>query len=309
MMNTNLAIVFPGQGSQTVGMLSDIAAQFPEVKNIFTQASDALHFDLWQLVQFGPASDLDQTSNTQPALLAASYALWQILEKRMDLQSVMLAGHSLGEYTALVCAQSLQFSDAIKLVAARGLYMQEAVPDGEGAMAAIIGLTDNEVIEICQQISAETTEVLAPANFNSIGQVVVAGNKAAVDKAMMVAKERGARMAVAIPVSVPSHCELMHPAAEKLAELLKTMTIQAPNKIVINNVDVEAYTTPEMIRAGLVKQLYKPVRWVETIQYFIAQGKTTILECGPGKILTGLNKRINKNLNLITSDATFLGSM
>lgn len=297
----NLAIVFPGQGSQSVGMLQELAQQYQEVSAVFSQASEVLHYDLWQLVQFGPAQELDQTAKTQPALLAASYAIWLILQARMDLSSVPLAGHSLGEYTALVCAKALTFSDAVQLVAARGTYMQESVSAGEGAMAAIIGLTETQVTEICQQ-AIQANEVLSPANFNSIGQVVIAGHKTAVDKAIVLAKEQGARMAVLIPVSVPSHCELMRPAAEKLSTLLATLSIQAPQQLVINNVDVKAYTTPESIRDGLVRQLYNPVRWVDTIQYLVSQNINKIIECGPGKILTGLNKRIDKNLILLTTE-------
>jgi [acyl-carrier-protein] S-malonyltransferase len=221
------AIVFPGQGSQSVGMLGDMAAQFPEIKQVFNEASEALGYDLWRLTQEGPAEELDKTTHTQPALLTASYALWQILQARAEFQPAFLAGHSLGEYTALVCAKSLAFADAVRLVAARGQYMQDAVPAGVGAMAAIIGLEDTVVREICQQ-SVTTGEVLAPANFNSVGQVVISGHKAPVERAIQAAKEKGAKMAVMIPVSVPSHCQLMEPAAERLAVLLASLTLQKP---------------------------------------------------------------------------------
>jgi len=304
MINNQLAIVFPGQGSQTVGMLADISNLYPQIQETFAEASDALDYDLWKLVQNGPAAELDKTVHTQPALLAASYAIWRIIQSSTPVSPAILAGHSLGEYTALVCANALAFQDAIKLVAARGQYMQEAVAPGVGAMAALIGLDEDTVNKICQQARTSSDEVLSPANFNSLGQIVVAGHKAAVDRAVILAKEQGARLAMLIPVSVPSHCELMQPAARRLAELLASTAIQAPQIPVINNVDVKLYEDANSIRDGLVRQLYMPVQWVGTIQYFITAGITQIIECGPGKVLSGLIKRIDKNLQLITtSDA------
>src|SRR3990167_7893229 len=297
-MPKQCAFVFPGQGSQTLGMLSDIAAQFVEVQQTFDQASAVLDYDLWQLVQVGPQEKLDQTQYTQPALLTASYAIWRMINSKISLQPQMLAGHSLGEYTALLCANAFSFEDAIRLVASRGQYMQEAVKAGEGAMAAIVGLENTTVIELCQKISSSTSQVLAPANFNSIGQIVIAGHKEAVERAIIQAKELGAKLATLIPVSVPSHSPLMKEAAKRLAELLAKIPIQPPQFPVLNNVDVKLYHDAQSIRDGLTRQLYQPVRWVETIQYFSAHGITTIVECGPGKILTGLNKRIDKNLNL-----------
>lgn len=288
-----IAIVFPGQGSQSVGMLGELAKQYPVIEQTFSEASSALGYNLWHLTQHGPSEELDQTMHTQPALLAASFAVWQILQS-LNVQASVLAGHSLGEYTALVCAESLSFVDAIKLVAARGKFMQEAVKPGEGAMAAIIGLDEAIVETICRD--ASSNEIVSPANFNSIGQVVIAGHAAAVEKAMQMAKEKEAKLVVKIPVSVPSHCALMLPAAERLAALLEQTTIHAPRIPVINNVNVVPYTDAASIRAGLTEQLYKPVRWVETIQYFAKQGITRVIECGPGKILTGLHKRIDKNL-------------
>jgi [acyl-carrier-protein] S-malonyltransferase len=303
------AIIFPGQGSQSVGMLADIAAQFGEVKKTFDEASAALGYDLWSLVQNGPAEELDKTEHTQPALLAASYAIWQILQSRTSIRPVILAGHSLGEYTALVCAQTLAFADAVKLVAARGQYMQEAVAPGVGAMAALIGLDEATVAAICRE-AAQTNAVLSPANFNSVGQIVVAGHKVAVERAIVLAKEQGAKLAVMIPVSVPSHCALMKPAAERLAALLKTIALQAPIFPILNNVDVARYETAASISDGLTRQLYLPVRWVETIQQFEKNGVTHVIECGPGKVLTGLNKRISKNLNyLTTADAASIDSL
>lgn len=299
-MTNKFAIVFPGQGSQSVGMLADIAAQFPVVQQTFDQASAALDYDLWQLVQAGPAEKLDTTMHTQPALLAASYAIWRIIQNNHAIKPTFFAGHSLGEYTALVCANAISFADAIKLVAARGEYMQAAVPTGVGAMAAIIGLDDAVVKDICEQASA-TNEMVTPANFNSIGQVVVAGNKAAVERAVALATEKGSRMAKLIPVSVPSHCQLMQPAAVRLEKLLASITIKQPEIPVINNVDVKPYSDANAIRDGLVRQLAMPVRWVDTIQYFVQHGVTHIIECGPGKVLTGLNKRIDKSLELLTT--------
>ncbi|TAK77466.1 MAG: [acyl-carrier-protein] S-malonyltransferase [Gammaproteobacteria bacterium] len=307
MSTSSFAIIFPGQGSQSVGMLGEIATQFAEVKQTFTEASDVLGYDLWQLSQQGPAEELDKTAHTQPALLAASYAIWQVLAARKPLQPAMLAGHSLGEYTALVCANALSFADAVKLVAARGQYMQEAVASGVGAMAALIGLDEANVAEICNQAVVSPDEILAPANFNSIGQIVVAGHKPAVERAIALAKEQGAKLAMMIPVSVPSHCQLMQPAALRLASLLATVSLKTPEIPIINNVDVKSYTSIDLIRDGLVRQLYSPVRWVETIQHFTQAGITTMIECGPGKILTGLNKRIDKTLRLMTtSDLTSL---
>lgn len=301
MSQQQFAIVFPGQGSQSVGMLNDIASQFPEVAETFKEASDVLGYDVWALTQNGPAEELDKTAHTQPALLTASYAIWRILQPRLPSKPTILAGHSLGEYTALVCANAISFADAVRLVAARGEYMQAAVPAGIGSMAAIIGLDDATVAEICKEV-ATSNEILSPANFNSIGQVVIAGHKAAVERALPIAKEKGAKMAVLIPVSVPSHCALMLPAAERLAVLLATISMKSPTIKIINNVNVASYDSPESIQQGLTQQLSKPVRWVETIQALMKEGVTQIIECGPGKVLTGLNKRIDKNLQLYTTN-------
>jgi [acyl-carrier-protein] S-malonyltransferase len=308
-MTNSLAIIFPGQGSQSLGMLNDIAQQYPEVRDVFDEASSVLGYDLWKLVQEGPQEELDKTVHTQPALLAASYAIWRILQSRNICTPSMLAGHSLGEYTALVCAGAMSFADGIKLVAARGQYMQEAVPQGTGAMAALIGLDETTVNDICKQARHEN-EILSPANFNSVGQIVIAGHKAAVERAIILAKEKGAKIATLIPVSVPSHCELMQPAATRLATLLATIALQLPSIPVLSNVDVKPYETVESIRDGLVRQLYNPVQWVGTIEYFAQAGVTDIIECGPGKVLSGLIKRINKNLQLMTTtDAPSLDAL
>lgn len=300
-MNEQLAVVFPGQGSQVVGMLADIAAQYPEVKQAFVEASDILHYDLWCLIQEGPAEELDRTERTQPALLTASYALWQMIQVRNPLHPVIMAGHSLGEYTALVCSGALHFADGVKLVAARGQFMQEAVSHQSGAMAAIIGLDTEKVATICKEVINNSAEILSPANYNSPAQVVIAGHKSAVLRAMTLTKERGAKLTTLIPVSVPSHCWLMQPAALRLAPLLENIEITNPQIPVINNVDVECYHSAAMIHDGLLRQLYCPVRWVEIMQWMISKGIKQILECGPGKVLTGLNKRIDKNFMLLNT--------
>ena len=289
-----LAFVFPGQGSQSQGMLQDLADDYPIVGETFKQASDRLGYDLWQIVQEGPAEKLNSTDITQPAMLAAGVATWRVWEAKDGNSPAMLAGHSLGEYTALVCAGSLDFTDAIGLVAERGRLMQEAVPAGEGAMAAILGLEDDDVRQACTD--AAEGEVLAPVNFNSPGQVVAAGNKGAIERLVELAKERGAKRALVLPVSVPSHCSLMQPAADKLAEVLSGIDVQAPRIPVINNVDVATPDDPAAIRDALVRQLYNPVRWVETVQKMAADGVDRLIECGPGKVLVGLNKRIDKTM-------------
>ena len=290
----SLAFVFPGQGSQSEGMLSALAAEFSGVEATYREAAEVLGYDLWDIVQNGPADKLNSTDITQPAMLAAGVAVWRVWQARGGAQPAVLAGHSLGEYTALVCAGSLAFTDAIKLVAERGRLMQAAVPAGTGAMAAVLGLEDDAVRQACSD--AATGEVLEAVNFNSPGQVVVAGNKAAVERVVALAKERGAKRALLLPVSVPSHCALMQPAAEQLATILKDVAIQAPGIPVINNADVATPSEPDAIRDALVRQLYSPVRWVETIQKMATDGVDRLLECGPGKVLVGLNKRIERNM-------------
>ena len=289
----NLAFVFPGQGSQSVGMLSAMAEAYPEVKQTFEQASEVLSYDLWAIVEAGPLEKLNQTAMTQPAMLAAGYAVWKIWNKQCPVQPGWVAGHSLGEYTALVCSGAMAYEDAIKLVSERGRLMQESVPAGQGAMAAILGLEDHEVVKLCKD--AAEGEIVAPANFNAPGQVVIAGDKTAVERAMTKAKEVGAKRAVLLPVSVPSHCALMQPAAEQLDEILQKTGIDSPRITLIHNVDVSTHSAPEVIRNALKEQLFKPVRWVDGIKFMSDQGVTTFIECGPGKVLIGLNKRIAKN--------------
>jgi len=291
---TQIAFVFPGQGSQTVGMLTELAATYPQVEETFREASDALGYDLWQLVSQGPAEELNKTWQTQPALLAASVAIYRVWQQQGGEQPLLMAGHSLGEYSALVCAGVLNFADAVKLVELRGKLMQEAVPEGTGAMQAIIGLDDAAIRKACEE-SAQG-QVVSPVNFNSPGQVVIAGNKEAVERAGAACKAAGAKRALPLPVSVPSHCALMKPAADKLAVALENIPFNAPAVPVINNVDVKAETDAAAIRHALVRQLYSPVRWTESVEAIAAQGVTQLLEMGPGKVLTGLTKRIVDSL-------------
>jgi [acyl-carrier-protein] S-malonyltransferase len=295
--SAHLAMVFPGQGSQSVGMLAELAAAFPAVEKTFAEASEVLDYDLWQRVQQGPAELLNQTACTQPAMLTAGVATWRCWQSRSELVPALMAGHSLGEYTALVCAGALEFADAVRLVAKRGQYMQGAVPEGSGAMAAILGLEDDQIIAICERAAAG--DVVSAVNFNSPGQVVIAGHTAAVQRAMELAKQTGAKRALPLPVSVPSHCALMRPAAERFADDIAAVVIQAPLVPVLHNVDVEAHQSAEAIRDALVRQLYSPVRWVETVRTMHASGVTTVLEMGPGKVLAGLNKRIEKSMAAI----------
>lgn len=287
---TQFAFVFPGQGSQTLGMLADLATEYPIVEATFSEASSVLGYDLWQLVQQGPAEELNKTWQTQPALLAASVAIFRVWQQQGGKMPAIMAGHSLGEYSALVCAGVLDFQAAIHLVELRGKLMQEAVPEGTGAMSAIIGLDNAAIAKACEE-SAQG-QVVSPVNFNSPGQVVIAGNKEAVERAGAACKAAGAKRALPLPVSVPSHCALMKPAADKLAVALQEITFSAPQVAVVNNVDVRTETDPEAIRSALVRQLYSPVRWTESVEFMAAQGVTLLLEVGPGKVLTGLTKRI-----------------
>ncbi|AFU18156.1 ACP S-malonyltransferase [Actinobacillus suis] len=295
---SNFAMVFPGQGSQAVGMLADLATAYPIVEETFKQASDVLGYDLWDLVQNGTAEDLGQTQRTQPALLASSVAIYRVWQQKYpELKPSVMAGHSLGEYSALVCAGVLNFQDAIKLVELRGNAMQQAVPAGTGAMYAIIGLDNQAIINACEQAQAEVGEIVSAVNFNSPGQVVIAGTKAAAEKAGELCKAAGAKRALPLAVSVPSHCALMKPAADKLTEALQNITLNVPVVPVINNVDVSVETDAEAIRNALVRQLYSPVRWTETVEKMANEGVTTLYEIGPGKVLTGLAGRIVKELN------------
>ncbi|NJI82889.1 MULTISPECIES: ACP S-malonyltransferase [Shewanella] len=304
----NFAFVFPGQGSQAVGMLADLAEGYPVVTETFREASEVLGYDLWQLVQQGPAETLNETDKTQPALLSASVALYRAWQAAGKAAPNMMAGHSLGEYSALVCAGVLKFTDAVKLVELRGQLMQQAVPAGTGAMFAIIGLDNDAIAKACED-SAEGA-VVSPVNYNSPGQVVIAGEKAAVERAAAACKAAGAKMAVALPVSVPSHCALMKPAADKLANALGNIEFSQPQIPVINNADVAQPQAAADIRDALVRQLYSPVRWTETVEAMAAMGVTELYEVGPGKVLTGLCKRINKSLTAkAVNDAASLAAL
>jgi len=295
-MQNNLAFVFPGQGSQTVGMLADFADD-TIVQSTFNEASQVLNYDVWQLVSQGPVEKLNQTNYTQPALLTASVAMYRLWQHKNSLMPAFLAGHSLGEYSALVCADVFTLADAVKLVEKRGEFMQASVPEGIGAMAAVIGLADQAIIEACAQ--ASENEVVSAVNFNSPGQVVIAGHKAAVERAGKLCKEAGAKRVLPLPVSVPSHCALMKEAAEKLARALDDINFNKPSTAVINNVDVAIENDAQAIKQALIRQLYNPVRWTETINKLSDKGVDTILELGPGKVLQGLIKRINKSINCL----------
>ena len=288
------AFVFPGQGSQQLGMLKDLAAQETLIQSTFSEASDVLGYNLWELVQNGTVEQLNQTDITQPALLTAGVALWRLWVARGGKQPDFMAGHSLGEYTALACSGSLAFTDAVSLVEQRGRFMQSAVPAGTGGMAAIIGLDDALVIEAC--VEAAQAEVVEAVNFNSPGQIVIAGNIAAVERAMILAKEKGAKRALPLPVSVPSHCALMRPAALQLAESLAGISVKAPRIPVVQNVIAGLESAPVAIKQNLVEQLYRPVLWTKSVEFLVSQGVSRTLECGPGKVLCGLNRRIDKTL-------------
>ncbi len=285
-----LAFTFPGQGSHSLGMLKELADHAEEVEETFAEASRILKYDLWSLVQNGPEAELELTHKNQPALVAAGVAIWRVWHRLGGPEPALLAGHSLGEYTALVCANALSFEDAIALVAERGRLMQEAVPHGLGAMAAILGLEDEQVEALCD--ACAQGDVVSAVNYNAPGQVVVAGIKEAVKRTTEAAKKAGAKRVVTLPISVPSHCSLMKPAAERLAECLEQTAIITPRIPVLHNVDVAFKREPGALRDALVRQLYNPVRWVETIQTLAGRGARILVECGPGKVLTGLNKRI-----------------
>ena len=293
-MTKKIALVFPGQGSQSVGMLADLYAEYAIVRETFAEASAALNYDLWALVANGPEADLNETHRTQPALLTASVAVWRLWQQQNGTKPAFLAGHSLGEYSALVCAGVMSLADAVKLVEKRGQYMQTAVPAGTGAMSAIIGLDDALIAKACAD--AAQGEVVSPVNYNSPGQVVIAGHKAAVERANELCKAAGAKRALPLPVSVPSHCALMRPAAEQLSTDLQSLHFNTPVMSVVNNVDVAVATEATAIQDALIRQLFSPVRWTETIEFLATQGVTEVIELGAGKVLSGLIKRINKEL-------------
>jgi [acyl-carrier-protein] S-malonyltransferase len=289
------ALAFPGQGSQSVGMLGALAAVSGAVRSTFGEASAVLGYDLWELVSAGPQAALDATERTQPAMLAAGVATWRVWRERGGAAPAVVCGHSLGEFTALVCSGALEFGPAVELVRFRGQVMQEAVPAGSGAMAAILGLDDAAVAAACR--AAASAGVVEPANFNAPGQVVIAGESAAVERAIEAAKAAGARRAVALPVSVPSHTPLMRGAAQRLRERLLTVTFRTPAMRYVSAVDASAHAEPAELQALLVRQLYSPVRWTETLRA-VSQLAAQVLECGPGRVLTGLNRRIERRPGL-----------
>jgi len=300
-MSASLAFVFPGQGSQSLGMLAELGAQHALVRDTFAEASSALGYDLWALVQEGPEERLNQTDKTQPAILTASIALWRLWQAEGGAAPAYVAGHSLGEYSALVAAGSLGFAEAVKLVERRGQLMQEAVPAGTGGMAAILGLDDADVLAACAE--AAQGEVVSAVNFNAPGQVVIAGAAAAVERAIEACKARGAKRAVALPVSVPSHCALMRPAAERFAEAVEAIAWQVPQIALVQNVSAQVPADLDTLKRDLLAQLYSPVRWVETVQLLAAKGVSDLVECGPGKVLAGLNKRCAKGVNTHNLDS------
>jgi len=295
---SKLACVFPGQGSQSVGMLADLSANFTSVKQDFEQASEALGYDLWAVTQEDDSGKLNQTEITQPALLTASIACWNVLRSEKQLEPAFLAGHSLGEYTALVAAQVMSLETGVKLVEARGQFMQKAVAPGDGAMYAIIGLDDSSIEAICLKVATDMKQVVAPVNYNSPGQVVIAGTKQAADAAAAAIKEAGAKRALPLAVSVPSHCALMQVASEKLASLLGALQFSSPNIAIVNNVDVAVCNSTEDIKDALVRQLYKPVQWTRSVEFLANNGVDEIIEVGPGKVLSGLIKRIDKTIKV-----------
>jgi [acyl-carrier-protein] S-malonyltransferase len=291
-----VAFVFPGQGSQSVGMLAALAAASGVVRDTFAEASGALGYDLWQLTQNGPAEELNRTEHTQPAMLAAGVATWRFWREAGGRVPDIVCGHSLGEFTALVCAGTLEFPAALEIVAFRARAMQEAVPKGSGAMAAILGLEDAAVVAACREAAADG--VVEAVNFNGPNQVVIAGDRAAVERAILAATAKGAKRAVLLPVSVPSHSSLMEPAAERLRERLAGVALRAPGIAYLSAVDAALHTDPEDIRALLARQLARPVRWGDAVQALLATQVQALIECGPGKVLTGLNRRIERRANL-----------
>lgn len=300
MIQSNLAFVFPGQGSQKVGMLAELAAANPSVEATFREASDALGYDAWQMIQQGQQEEINLTERTQPLLLASSLAIWRLWNEKGGPLPAQMAGHSLGEWSALVCANVLDFADAIKIVRARGSYMQKAVPVGVGAMAAILGLSDDIILDACN--TTRQDDIVDAVNFNAPGQVVIAGTAAAVDRAIRICKEAGAKRAMALPVSAPFHTRLMQPAAEQLTDLVMSTAFASPRVPVIHNLHGRPESNPETIKTLMLEQIYKPVMWVDCIQGLKATGAELFVECGPGRVLNGLTKRIDRDLSSFSTD-------
>ncbi len=292
-----VAFVFPGQGSQSIGMLAELADTQSTVQSTFAEASDTLGYDLWQLVQDGPETELNRTTKTQPALLASSVAIWRVWSEACQSRPMMMAGHSLGEYSALVCSCAIGFSEAIRLVADRGAVMQDAVPEGTGSMAAVLGLDEKQVDEVCRR--AAQGQTVSAANYNSPGQIVIAGHREAVERAIELAKEAGAKRSIVLPVSVPSHCALMEKAADQFAARLNLVEFKQPGITILHNVDAASRQNVEAIKLALQQQLCQPVQWFRTIQEMVNKNVNTIIECGPGKVLSGLIKRIDRSLKVL----------
>jgi [acyl-carrier-protein] S-malonyltransferase len=298
---SNLAFVFPGQGSQKIGMLSELAEQYSLIKETFDQASDVLGYNMWELIQQGEQEAINLTERTQPILLASSVAIWRLWNEKNGAIPSQMAGHSLGEWSALVCSGVVDFADGLNIVRARGQYMQQAVPVGEGAMAAIIGLDDKAILEACA--NAQSLGVVDAVNFNAPGQVVIAGSNAAVEAAMESCKVAGAKRALPLPVSAPFHTSLMKPAADNLADLVNTVNFSAPQVPVVHNVHAQTETDPEIIKALMLEQIYSPVKWVDCVNQLKNNGATTLIECGPGKVLSGLTKRIDREITSLATDS------
>ncbi|EGG95210.1 Malonyl CoA-acyl carrier protein transacylase [gamma proteobacterium IMCC1989] len=298
---STLAFIFPGQGSQKLGMLAELAEKYSIVQETFAEASTVLGYDLWQLSQQGPQEALNMTERTQPLLLAASVAIWRVWQQEKTELPAVMAGHSLGEWSALVCAGVVSFTDAIRLVQLRGKYMQEAVPSGVGSMAAIIGLDDESIVSACQ--TAAETEIVSAVNFNSPGQVVIAGHVGAVDRAIAICKEKGAKKAMPLAVSAPFHSALLKPAADRLADEIANVEFQPPTIPVVHNVNAQIEADPAMIKQRMIEQIYHPVLWVDCVNALLAQGVTKAVECGPGKVLSGLVKRIDRSIVSIATDS------
>lgn len=299
MADAKLALVFPGQGSQKVGMLAELNGRFAVVGETFAEASEALGYDLWQLAQQGPQEALNLTEKTQPLLLTASVALWRVWQQQGGTMPALLAGHSLGEFSALVCSGVIGFQDAVRLVRSRGQFMQTAVPVGQGAMAAVLGLEDARIVEICAETGGGA-DIVEAVNFNSPGQVVIAGTTAAVERAAEACKQAGAKRAMLLPVSAPFHTSLMRPAGEKLHEAMAEIAFNAPQIPVVHNVHAQTETDPQRIRELLFEQIFSPVKWTGCVEYMAAQGISITVECGPGKVLSGLNKRVDKSFTCLS---------
>jgi [acyl-carrier-protein] S-malonyltransferase len=298
---TNLAFVFPGQGSQKIGMLAELAEQNPIIERTFNEASEVLGYDMWQLIQQGEQDEINLTQRTQPILLTCSVAIWRLWKEKQGAVPSQMAGHSLGEWSALVCANVIDFADGLKIVEARGKYMQQAVPVGQGAMSAIIGLDDQAILDACSE--ASSLGVVDAVNFNAPGQVVIAGSNDAVEQAMEICKSAGAKRALPLPVSAPFHTSLMKPAADNLAEMVNAVTFRAPEVPIMHNVHAKNENDPQVIKALMLEQIYSPVKWVDCVKQLKERGVTHLIECGPGKVLSGLAKRIDRELIALATES------